>query len=168
MRPAIDERFRIWLASAPSTGVPVDTIQIYHPKWGYIYLARWRSPFTAFLENGQQQTFQSADFAIEPTGIESSTGQTVRAAINGLDGQLYAQLKKLNTVDRQTPILLAYRLYLDTLRDRPLIDPPLVLEVVQAKCERDVVNLDLSSTDLPNISSGRYYLLKDYPALSDI
>lgn len=163
-----DERFKEWLASAPTNGVPIDTVQITHPRWGNIWLARWTTPFTARLETGNFVTFTPADFAIEQLPIQEGTGQTIKALINGLDGALYEEIKAMTVVDRQTTILVIYRLYLDTLNLVPLINPPPILEVSLASANEDRVSLELSPSALPNILAGGYYLIKDYPGLSEV
>ena len=163
-----DERFKEWLSSAPTEGVAIDTIQIFHPRWGNIWLARWRSSFTARLETGEFVNFTPADFAIEQLPIEEGTGQSIKALINGLDGALYEEIKAMTPVDRMTTILVVYRLYLDNLTEFPLINPPPVLEVSLASADRDRVSLELSPSALPNILSGAYYLIRDYPGLSEV
>lgn len=162
------EQFKEWLSSAPADGVPIDTVEIFHPKWGPIYLARWRTPVTAKLETGVFVSFQAADFIIEQIPIEEGTGQTIKALINGLDGALYEQIKGLTVAERQTPILVTYRLYLNTLLQFPLINPPPILEVSLAEADKDKVSLELSPSALPNILSGKYYLIKDFPGLSEV
>lgn len=163
-----DKQFKEWLASAPTDGVQVDTLEIFHPRWQSIYLARWKTPFQARIETGEYITFTPADFAIEQLPVENGTGQTIRAMLNGLDGAIYEELKALTFEDRATTILVTYRLYLDNLAEFPLIDPPPVLEVSLANCERDIVTLELSPSALPNILCGRYYLINDFPGLKEV
>ncbi len=162
------EEFKEWLSSAPSDGIPIDTVDIFHPRWGHIYLARWRSPITVRLETGAYVSFRAADFFIEQLPIEGGTGQNIKALLNGLDGALYSEIKAMTVADRMTPILVTYRLYLNTLLDFPLVNPPPVLEVSLAAADRDRVSLELSPSALPNILSGKYYLIKDFPGLSEV
>ena len=148
------QEFKEWLASAPTDGYPIDTIEIKHPRWGSIFLASQTSPITARLENSEVVVFQPADFFIEQIPIQEGTGQTIKAFINGLDGAI--------------SILVVYRLYLNTLLEYPLVNPPPVLEVSLAAADRDRVSLELSPSALPNILSGKYYLIKDFPGLSEV
>lgn len=163
-----EEAFKEWLSSAPPEGVPIDTIEIRHPRWGSIFLARWQGPITARLENSSVVTFQPADFFIEQIPIQEGTGQTIKALINGLDGAIYEQIKAMTVADRMTAILVTYRLYLNTMLEFPLVNPPPILEVSLASADRDRVSLELSPSALPNILSGKYYLIKDFPGLSEV
>lgn len=166
--PAIADQFKEWLASALPNGVPIDTIEIYHPRWNRIWLARWKSNFSAVLETGAIQEFQAADFAIEQLPVEEGTGQRIRAAINGLDGGIYEQLIALSDSDVETPIQVTHRVYLSDFQSGPLVLPPPMLEVAAASCDRDVVNFDLQPSPLPNILCGRYYIYRDFPGLKEV
>lgn len=162
-----NEEFKQWLSSAPSDGVPIDTVEVYHPKWGSIWLAKWKNNITARLETGAYQEFTAADFSIDQLPITKGTGQTIQAALNGLEGRIYQQLKSLTPEDRQTSIKVTYRLYLNTLLEFPLVDPPPVLEVSTASAQRELVTLELAPSALPNILVGKYYFINDFPGLSE-
>ena len=95
-----NQQFKEWLSSAPADGIPIDTVQITHPRWGNIWLAKWRENISARLETGAYQEFQAADFAIDQLPVNQGTGQTIQAILNGLDGQIYQQLKAMTISDR--------------------------------------------------------------------
>lgn len=162
-----NEDFKNWLSSAPADGIPIDTVQISHPKWGNIWLAKWKTNIQVRLENGAFQEFLAADFSIDQLPITRGTGQTIQAALNGLEGRIYEELKSLTVADRQTSIKVIYRLYLDNMLDFPLVDPPPVLEVASASAQRELISLELAPSALPNILVGKYYFINDFPGLSE-
>ena len=164
MAEQLEERFLTWLASAPSSEQILDTIEIFHPKFGTIRLVNSSDSFTTKDETGSSITFDPGDFQIEFATVEFGTGNVVNAAINGGNGQIYKALKNLTFNDRMTPIKVIYRPYIVGF-DQPLIIPPPVYEVANASGANSVVNFELAFTFLANKLKGLYYSKDEFPDL---
>ena len=160
--------FKRWCNSAPTEGHIVDTLHIHHPRFGAVWLARSKLPFAARLESGRRILFKPASFAIDFLPKERSTQQRISASIDGLDGGIYRELKRLSAQDRQNPIRVTHRTYLSNRPNRPVITPPPVLEVSSVEGGYERLNFDLQPQTLPNLRMGVYYLLHLYRGLVNV
>ena len=161
--PAHDARYKIYLAAAPEGAILVETVEITHPDLAApIRLAKWPENITA-----EGIEYDSADFTLtvpkQATG--SSTETTITLLVNGLDGEVYALLRRLDFSARETPAEVTTRTYLLEDLSTPVLDPVPVYELKRLDAGIESASLTLASRAFPNLKAGRYYSLEQFPTM---
>jgi hypothetical protein len=168
MPATFDPEFAKWLTQhGNERATAVNVLEFVHPAWGApIFVCDHGEVFTAQTEppvvtfNAQPLGFM-ADIASDNV----STEQRVTITIDNANGLVAQQLRALTDEDKQTPVHIIYRAYLDTRRSAPAIDP-LDLFVVSVSMTRLAVECEASAEVLPNIGAGIRYTLDRFPPLA--
>jgi Domain of unknown function (DUF1833) len=162
-----DSAFALWLTQHGSErSAAVNVLQFSHDAWDApIYVSDYGEEFTARDEGGAEFTALPLGFVIDVAADNVTTEQRVLIRLDNASGVVGAQLRTLTDEDLLTPLTVVYRVYLDTDRDGPQIDP-MTLFVVDVHLSRLVVECEASADFLPNVSAGTRYTVERFPTLA--
>ena len=161
--PTHDPRYKLYLAAAPEGAILVETIEITHPDLAApIRLAKWPENITA-----EGIEYDSADFTltVPKQATASSLDTTITLLVNGLDGEVYSLLRRLDFTQRETPAQVFTRTYLLEDLSTPVLDPVPVYELKRFDAGIESVSMILASRSFPNNKAGRYYSLEQFPTM---
>jgi len=165
MPATFDESFALWLTQhGNERATAVNVLEFTHEKWGSIFVSDFGEPFAATTEDARDFTAELLGFEIDITADNVTTEQRITIRLDNVNGAVAQQLRSLDDTDIQKPVLVIYRVYLDTDRSTPAIDP-LSLYVVNVTMTRPIVEIEASADLLPNVSSGSRYTIDDFPPL---
>ena len=165
---SIRDDYALWLASPPTTGLLVETLELNGPLLpSPILLVNRRStPLQAIDENGVPRVFLPIAFTFSKPAIRNSSEYSSTARIDGLQGQLLKLLSRVTPADLTLSLYATLRLYVDpTMLDRPLYPQPLVFRVEDAKVTLDVVELTLIGGRMSTKRAGNYYIFERFEGL---
>lgn len=144
----------------------VDTVTIFGDSIGTNRFVRWHSSLTAGLEDGGGNvTYEPAMFTINLPQTEASTKQLMNIVFPSLEGSIYRRVKQINKWARNIPVFLTHRVYISTDFTKPMINPPINLQVRRVGGSREQVVVELSVPQWTNRQAGRYYNIENYPGL---
>jgi hypothetical protein len=165
MPATFDESFALWLTQhGNERAIAVNVLEFVHAAWGSIFVSDFGEPFDATTEDARAFTAGQLGFEIEVAADNVTTEQRIQIRIDNVNGLVAQQLRSLSDEDIQTPVQVIYRVYLDTDRSAPAIDP-LSLYVVQVIMTRPLVEIEASADLLPNVQAGTRYTIDDFPTL---
>ena len=157
-----------WLASPPTTGLLVETLEITGQALGApILLCNRRStPLVASDENGLPRTFLPLSFTFTKPAIRNSSEYASTVRIDAVEGRLLQLFARVNSIDLTMPIYAALRTFIDpTMLDRPVWLSPLRFRCEQARISIDVLEMDLVGGRLPTKRAGIYYTMDRFEGL---
>lgn len=165
MPATFDESFALWLTQhGNERAVAVNVLEFVHDKWGSLFVSDYGEPFAATTEDARDFEAGAIAFVIEVAADNVTTEQRIMIRMDNVNGLVANQLRSLDDEDIQTAVQVIYRVYLDTDRASPVIDP-LALYVVNATMTRPAVEIEASADVLPNVQAGSRYTIDDYPPL---
>jgi hypothetical protein len=172
MPATFDESFALWLTQhGNERAIAVNVLEFRHEKWGpgggvvgSIWVSDYGEPFEATTEAAVAFTADLLGFEIEVAADNVTTEQRIMIRLDNVNGTVAQHLRALDFDDLQKEVQVVYRVYLDTDRSQPAIDP-LTLFVVNASMTRTIVELEASADILPNVSAGTRYTIDDFPPL---
>ena len=156
-----------WLASAPTAQAIIETVEVSHSTFGTLYLANWHSGVDKQLSDvagTPTVTFERSQFVLGPPSLEQSTKQQTTLGISAYGGQVYDYFRAMTMVERDEPILIKTRLYLENV-DEQLINPAPIWTVHSANVGIDAVSLELRAEPLRIRRVGRFYTATEFPIL---
>lgn len=157
-----------WLATPPTTGLLVETLEITGAALGApILLCNRRStPLVAADENGLPRTFLPLSFTFTKPAIRNSSEYVSTVRIDGVEGRVLQLFSRVSSLDLTKPVLVSMRAYIDpTMLDRPVWLPPLRFRCEQARVSMDVIELDLVGGRMPTKRAGIYYTMERFEGL---
>jgi Domain of unknown function (DUF1833) len=169
MPATFDEAFALWLTQhGNERAIAVNVLEFRHEKWNIgghgIFVSDFGEPFTATTEEPYTFTADMLGFEIDVAADNVTTEQRLQIKIDNVNGLVAQQLRSLDDDDIQKPVLVIYRVYLDTDRSGPAIDP-LSLYCVAVTMTRALVEIEASADLLPNVSAGTRYVIEEFPPL---
>jgi hypothetical protein len=172
MPATFDESFALWLTQhGNEKAIAVNVLEFRHEKWGpgggvlgSIFVSDFGEPFEATTEEPVAFTADMLGFQIEVAADNVTTEQRIQIRIDNVNGVVAQHLRALDDEDIQKPVQVVYRVYLDTDRSTPAIDP-LTLYVVSATMTRPLVEIEASADQLPNVQAGSRYTIDAFPPL---
>ena len=169
-RPGDDftQEYNEWLANGISNRTRIETAQISHSTFPTQYLANWQEDITKTLNDVSgtpSQVFTAARFIHDPAALGQSTEQSCNIAISSYGGQLYDYMMSMTMEERNDPITVVLREYLDN-SDNQLVNPAPVWTVHNANVAIDAVSFELRADPLRVRRTGRYYTALDFPILT--
>ena len=119
-------------ALAPNDRVPLATLQLSHPSLPEsIYMVQDRVPHDFTLESGETVTFEPVPFRFTPPTSGEEGLQELSIAIDNVDRRITDFLDLVGTAN--APVEMTYRPYLSDDPSRPMLDPPLLLFLTDAR-----------------------------------
>lgn len=164
----VRDDYAAWLASPPTTGLLVETIEIFGTTLGSpILLAnRKDSPLQALDEMGMPRVFLPVAFSFSKPAIRNSSEYSSIVRIDGIQGRLLKMITKIRSSDLAKPLFAVLRIYVDPIMlDRPAWLAPLRFRVEEAKVTMDVVELSLVGGRMPTKRAGNHYTLERFVGL---
>lgn len=162
----LDPLYAQWLTQHGQVDVPaVNVLEFAHPAFGSIYVSDYGDPFSVRLETALDVTAQALGFTIDATVDNLTTEQRVTIRTDAANGAVMNQFRALSLDDFQEPIVVTHRVYLDTKRNAPVIDP-LVLYVTRVNAGRLAVEMEASTEAFPNVTAGIRYTFERFPSLA--
>jgi hypothetical protein len=143
----------------------VQVLEFLHPKWGSLWLSDFGEPFAATTEGAVAFTAVAVGFDVELPTQSGTTQSEMILRVDAIGGYVLSQVRAMTDAERTIPIAIKWRLYLDTHRAAPQLDP-LAFVVINITGTRLVVEFQCAATALPNISSGTRYLIDNFPTLA--
>ncbi len=168
--PNYEQEYTRWLSGhVDPESYMVDTVTIYGDTIGQNRFVRWHSSINAGLENnGGSVRYEPAMFVIDLPRSETSTRQQMTLVFPSLEGAIYRRIKQIGNFSRSIPIFLTHRVYISTDFSKPMINPPVELQVRRVGASRENIVVELSVPQWTNRQSGRYYEIETYPGLFNV
>jgi hypothetical protein len=165
---SVVDAYAEWLATPPTTGLLIETIEIYGKQANsdLCFCNRRSTPLVASDENGMPRTFLPLAFQFTKPAIRNSTEYTSSVRLDGLDGRLLELFANIKSDQLNDPIYVILRTYIDpTMLDRPVWIEPLKFRCEKVKVALDVIELDLVGGRLPTKRAGIYYTMDRFEGL---
>ena len=158
--------YELWATQHGSADAQaVQVLQFTHPKWGSLWLTDYGAAFAAVTEGAVAFEAVAVAFEVELPKTNNTTQSELLLRLDALGGFVMSQVRAMTDAERKIPIGLTWRLYLDTHRAAPQIDP-LAFIIVNITGTRLVVEFHCAASALPNIAAGSRYTLDKFPALA--
>jgi hypothetical protein len=164
---SVNDAYAEWLATPPTTGMLVETIEIVGNAIGSpIRLCNRRDiPFEAADENGVPRIYNPLSFTFSKPAIRNSSEYVTTVRIDGLQGTLLQLFGRIRSIDLTSPVYATLRLYIDpTMVDRP-VSVPLRFRCENIKVTLDVIEMELVGGRMPTKRAGMYYVLERFVGL---
>lgn len=165
---AVAQAYAEWLATPPTTGMLVETLELVGAALGSpIRICNRRdTPLVATDENGVPRTYLPLSFTFSKPAIRNSSEYVSTVRVDALDGALLRLLSNATAADLLSPIYATLRIYIDpTLLDRPAWFSPLRFRAENIKASLDVIEIDLVGGRMPTKRAGLYYVLERFEGL---
>lgn len=162
----VDPDYAKWLAqhSLPDAQA-VQVLEFQHPKWGSQFLTDYGAGFSGTTETAVAFTAQPVAMQLEKPSSGATTQQELSVKMDALGGYVIDQIRQMTDAERDIPIKLIWRVYLDTKPGAPALDP-LDFLVLDVSATRVVVDLRCAANLLPNVAAGIRYTLDKFPTLA--
>lgn len=157
-----------WLATPPTTGLLVETLEINGPALGApILLCNRRSTaLVASDENGLPRTFLPLSFNFTKPAIRNSSEYVSTVRIDAVEGRILALFSRVSSLDLAQPVYVLLRTFIDpNMLDRPVWRVPLSFRCESARISIDVIELDLVGGRMPTKRAGLYYTMDRFEGL---
>jgi hypothetical protein len=168
MPATFDESFALWLTQhGNERAIAVNVLEFVHPSFPgdhSMWVSDYGEPFQATDETARAFTADMLGFQIDVAADNVTTEQRITIRIDNVNGAVAQQLRALDDDDIQETVQVIYRVYLDTDRSTPAIDP-LSLVVTAVTMTRPIVEIEASADMLPNVQAGSRYTIDDFPTL---
>lgn len=161
-----DERLAEWWATPPYSGTFVETLTIEHPDLtDTIRIANSiAEDLQAFDEFGIPRTYIPVGFTVKESKIEDNTDQRFEFSVDGIDGRLYEELKKIDLTNFEQLGEVSIRIYINPdYLDKPLREPIPSFILRTAQITRKTVTFTCSPRTLPNKRNGYIYDIFEFP-----
>lgn len=177
MPATFDRQFSLWLTQhGEERAAAVNVLEFRHPKWNGLggavglFVSDYGEPFTATTEPGYtlgayEFIAQALGFTIDLAADNFTTEQRVIIRADNANGAVLNQLRTLTLDDLQTEVEVVYRVYLDTKRSAPAIDP-VRLFLTEVRGTRLAAELEATADALPNVKAGTRYTIDTYPTMA--
>ena len=165
---SVRDDYAEWLASPPTTGMLVETLELSGPALSppVLICNRKTEPLVASDENGMPRTFLPLAFTFTKPAIRNSSEFVSTVRIDAIEGRLLRLFYQISKRDLTQPVFATLRSFIDpTMLDRPVWLAPLRFRVEQAKVTMDVVELDLVGGRMPTKRAGIYYVMERFVGL---
>jgi hypothetical protein len=143
----------------------VQVLEFVHSKWGSLWLTDYGAQFAATAEDSRAFVAEPVGFEVELPKQTSSTQSEMNLRLDALGGYVMSQVRAMTDAQRTESIVLNWRLYLDTHRAAPQLDP-LSFVVTNIGGTRLLVEFQCAATAFPNIASGMRYTIDNFPSLA--
>jgi hypothetical protein len=104
-------------------------------------------------------------FTLDRPQSGQSTQQDLTIKMDALGGRVVSYIRQLNYAQRQVPMQVVYRIFLDNDLRAPVMDPVL-FQVRDVSAARLVTEIHCTVTTLPNVIAGIRYTLETFPTLA--
>lgn len=165
---SVRDDYARWLASPPTTGLPVETLEFRGGSLGEPILIcnRKDSPLVAQDENGTPRTFLPLSFTISKPSIRNSSEYSAIARLDALNGSLLEIFGNITSSELTVPMHAIFRIYIDpSMLDRPCWMAPLRFRVETGKVGMDAIEMTLVGGRLATKRAGLYYVLERFAGL---
>lgn len=165
---AVAQAYAEWLATPPTTGMLVETLELVGSALGSpVRICNRRdTPLVAADENGVPRTYLPLAFTFSKPAIRNSSEYVSTVRIDALDGTLLRLLSSVRSIELTQPVYATLRIYVDpTILDRPAWFSPLRFRAENIKVSLDVIEIDLVGGRMPTKRAGLYYVLERFEGL---
>ena len=165
---SVRDDYARWMASPPTTGLPVETLEFTGAALPEPLLIcnRKDAPLVAQDEDGLPRTFLPISFTISKPAIRNSSEYAATARLDGLNGNLLELFGNIRSNELVDPLYAVFRIFIDpTMLDRPCWMAPLRFRVETGKVGMDAIELTLVGGRLPTKRAGLYYVLQRFAGL---
>ena len=159
--------YQLWATQATrcSDAQLVQVLEFKHPHWGSIFVSDYGIPFAGTTEAAVAFTATEVSFVVELPVSSPTTQQELIIKMDALGGLIMSNIRALSDTERQTPITVVYRVYIDRDAAAPCLDPSTFI-ILNASGTRLVVQFTCAATVLPNVSAGTRYTMEDFPTMA--
>lgn len=165
---SVRDDYAEWLASPPTTGQLVETMELTGAALPAPILICNRRDLglLATDENGVPRSFLPLPFTISKPAIRNSSEYAASATLDGANGELLRLLSGIRSAELLSPILVTLRIFVDpTMLDRPAWSPPLRFRAEAIKVAVESIEIDLVGGRIPTKRAGSYYTLERFEGL---
>jgi hypothetical protein len=155
---------RVFLASAPATKHPVETLEISHSAMSQVFHL-WREPYAGVTSVlGVAKTMQAVNFEVKLAGLEGHLDQKfdIRLDLVDIEDIFREQLDRI-PVDTAEKISVIYRLFLSDDLTAPESSARLQIETISY--QKGAANISAVSPRLNMTRTGEIYTPKNIPML---
>ena len=161
--------YELWLTQHDLADVAAaQVLEFQHPAWGSYWITDYGQELEAHVApGGAAFVALPVPFTLDKPQSGQSTQQDLTIKMDALGGRVLGYIRDLTTAQRDIPVRVLYRIYLDNDLSTPVLDP-LVFELRDVAATRLVTELHCSVTVLPNQIAGSRYTLDSFPTLAYI
>lgn len=161
----VEQRLKVFFASAPQTSRSIDVMEISHPAMSRTYVL-WREPYEGevHVEDGSIRVVQPAPFAVKRAGTPANLDQVydIRLDTTQIDDEFRAEMDRV-PLDTEELVTCVLREYLsDDLTD---VVSRADLQVEAASYVIGAASLTAVSPRLNRRGTGERYTSREIPML---
>lgn len=159
----LEARLRVFLASAPQTIHPVQTLEISHPAMATWHL--WREPYAGTTSvGGVVKTMTPANIEIQLASSPGNLDQVFQFRLGLVDSMdLFREQMDLVPIDTLQKVSVIYREFLSDQLDDPQATARLQIESIS--WVRGAASFTAVAPRLSMLRTGESYVPKDVPML---
>jgi len=162
----VDPDYELWATQHALVDVQcVQVLEFQHQKWGSLWITDYGAQFTGKTETNVSFTAEPVAFRVDPPKSGVTTQQEFVLRMDALGGYVISNIRNMTDAERNIPIKLVWRLYLDSKPNAPSLDP-LDFYIVDVSATRLVVEIRAAATILPNVAAGIRYTIDRFPTLA--
>src|SRR5262245_320015 len=143
----------------------VQVLEFKHEAWGSLWVTDYGTPFSGTTEEPVDFTAEPVAFTLDLPKSGSTTQQELIVRMDALGGYVINQIRQMTDADRESPIELIWRAYLDSDHSAPAIDS-LSFELLDISATRLAVEMRCAGTVFPNVQVGIRYTIDRFPTLA--
>lgn len=143
----------------------VQVLEFQHPHWGSIFVSDYGIDFAATTEAAVAFTASPVSFTVDLPTSTPTTQQDMTIKMDALGGLVMGNVRALSDAERQVPIVVILRFYLDADPGAPCL-APFTFIVLNISGTRLVVQFICAATLLPNVAAGIRYTIEDFPSMA--
>jgi hypothetical protein len=144
---------------------PVEVLEFSHPDFDSEWLVRYGEDFDGTTETGEDFHATAVAFSVELPKTNNSTQSEMSIRMDALGGYVISRIRAMTDLQRQEPMRIVWRVYLDTDPSAPVLDP-LEFYLVDVSATRLALELRCAADILPNIAAGIRYTIDTFPTLA--
>lgn len=157
------EKLRLLLTTYPKGDYIIETLEIYHSKFSQrYYFTREVGGLTAYLETGQQVTFEPINFEADLYSSKSDLDKNLSFTLSDLNNQLDDELDRIPLNDEEK-IAVIYRNY--NASDLSDVGDIYKLEAVNVSQEKGTFTISAGAPQLNWSKTGIIYDYDTFPTL---
>ena len=143
----------------------VQVLEFQHSAWGSLWVSDYGAPFTGKTESGTSFTAEAVAFTVQLPQSGNTTQQELTLRMDALGGFVISQIRQMTDAQRDLPITLIWRAYLDNNPNTPAMDA-LTFEILNVSATRVAVEMQCAATVFPNVQVGIRYTIDRFPSLA--
>lgn len=126
----------------------LETLEIFHPIAGSVYLVRDKQEFTATLETAETVTFEPTAFQVARPKQGETGAQELTVSISNIDRRISRYIKLIKGSQQET--VLRSRLFLSSDTSQPQTIAPLELTATELTIDTFDVTISATFVDVLN------------------